>query len=721
MQIKRKLFLGRVKRIKQSTRKNSREDREERTDDNKRRHVTGERRASEPSGVQRLLWIKQPPPNVTLSASGLPFDTPPLPSQAHDSPVIIPPTLTSLTCYLLHFDCPCEAYTHEYKMHKSPLLESLRCYNDYASYVHCTWRKHKEFTSLWFKTENSRNLCVPYDPPYQDEHGTVQCRYKTLAFSIGIKHTVFFLKNATVCSSVAPEPLDLSLHYAGQFPGLHCVLDGETEVTCSWEVSRELAHFITYQLACGLDQTAPSQGCCVRPTVSSGRSSTALRYSCSLTVADPARLLLELQPTRRAKTFKAYQHICPNPPQQVKVKEKGNNWMVEWTEPSKASILKLSYQVCYYKTQDQGCSTLLNISEGSTYLTIQGASLAPDQHHQVKVRSLVVPGDGSRYEGIPSEWTEPVDWTSRAAPWSLSTLIYVLISVLVVTVFFTLYCTIPACQRRVMLWVDSVPSPAKSKILCEIKSATRATLQSENTSICKVLHYNTVSTCSSDACLWPIVASNKKPGAVFRNRDNLPAPAEKVTTSDTSSISFSGPYIFCQQSERNHKSVDVEREEKEDEISSDDSLSRVKFPFNGEDYVSLPRRTVSKSTQDLVSTGVANTSTHSHHGVEQHQQCPDNTPGTDKADVQSFLSDGAEELFDTHDFCHDACAGANVLVSSALIMVEEGEWKKVDATKWLNDTTEFVGDNEDPLTGTRKPIYSVVRLVEFEPCQTIVF
>lgn len=57
-----------------------------------------------------------------------------------------------------------------------------------------------------------RNLCVPYDPPYQDEHGTVQCRYKTLAFSIGIKHTVFFLKNATVCSSVAPEPLDLSLH-----------------------------------------------------------------------------------------------------------------------------------------------------------------------------------------------------------------------------------------------------------------------------------------------------------------------------------------------------------------------------------------------------------------------------------------------------------------------------------------------------------------------------
>lgn len=44
---------------------------------------------------------------------------------------------------------------------------------------------------------------------------------------------------------------------AGQFPSLHCVLDGEKEVMCSWEVSREQAHFITHQLACRRNQTAP--------------------------------------------------------------------------------------------------------------------------------------------------------------------------------------------------------------------------------------------------------------------------------------------------------------------------------------------------------------------------------------------------------------------------------------------------------------------------------
>lgn len=42
----------------------------------------------------------------------------------------------------------------------------------------------------------------------------------------------------------------------GQSPSLHCVLDGEKEVMCSWEVSRELSHFITYQLDCRHSQTA---------------------------------------------------------------------------------------------------------------------------------------------------------------------------------------------------------------------------------------------------------------------------------------------------------------------------------------------------------------------------------------------------------------------------------------------------------------------------------
>ncbi|XP_037648266.1 cytokine receptor common subunit beta [Sebastes umbrosus] len=416
----------------------------------------------------------------------------------------------------------------------------------------------------------------------------------------------------------------------GQFPSLHCVLDGEKEVMCSWEVSREVAHFITYQLACRRNHTAPSERCCVNPTIRSDLSRAVLRYSCSLTVTDPAaHLLVELLRARNVKSFKVDQHIRPNPPWQVKVRQKDSNWMVEWTSPSTASKLRLYYQVCYYRTQDQASSVLMNISEGSMSLSILGASLAPSQRYQVKVRSLVVPDN---YRGIPSEWTDPVDWTTHEATWSLTTLIYFTISVFVAAVFLTLYCTVPACQRRAVLWVDSVPSPGKSKILSEIKSSTGWTLmQSESTTICKVLRLDSVSTCSSDALLWPTKDTEKKRLDHLEQDegcwkcDNLPSPAEKVNDSDTSSMSFSGPYIFCQSSESKSADVNCEKKEREQETPSGDSASPspVNFALFGEGYVCLPSRNISRSTQDLVSHSDANTNTHRHDSAEPDQQCPD--------------------------------------------------------------------------------------------------
>lgn len=429
---------------------------------------------------------------------------------------------------------------------------------------------------------------------------------------------------------------------------LHCVLDGEKEVMCSWEVSEELTHFITYQLACRHNHSAPSKGCCVNQTVTRDLSGSVLRYSCSLNVTDPAHLLLELIPTRNAKTFHTRQHIRPNPPLQVKVKEDDGNWIVEWTEPRKSPFLSLNYQVCYNMTQHQDSCIPLNITDSSTSLTIPKAYLASSQQYQVKVRSLVRPGSGSTYEGTPSTWTDPVDWTTHAASQSVTNLIYFVIGVFVITVFCTLYYTIPACQRRVVVWVESVPSPGKSKILSEIKSATsRSLMQSENTYICKVLNLDSLSTCSSDTSLWPIKDTDKKHLEQYRdcwNCDNLLSPAEKVNGSDTSSMSFSGPYIFCQTPESKCNSVEdkcEEKWEKKEEISSHDtaSASPENFTLYGEGYVCLPNRSASRSTQDLVSHSDANTSTHRHDNAEQDQQCPDNTPKLDKVDIQPGLNE----------------------------------------------------------------------------------
>lgn len=61
-----------------------------------------------------------------------------------------------------------------------------------------------------------REQCLPSSAAAQDgadEKRTVQCTYKTLTFSIGIKHTVYFLHNSTaplLCSSASKRPLVLS-------------------------------------------------------------------------------------------------------------------------------------------------------------------------------------------------------------------------------------------------------------------------------------------------------------------------------------------------------------------------------------------------------------------------------------------------------------------------------------------------------------------------------
>ncbi|TMS14658.1 Interleukin-3 receptor class 2 subunit beta [Larimichthys crocea] len=602
------------------------------------------------------------------------------------------------------FSSPDHCTVHDsISQNESSLLQSLQCYNDYESFVHCTWSEHRSTElQLWFEPTygKTREQCVRDDAAAQDatENRTVHCRYNTdrvrhrhqthrllpqerdrehllcPARASGSFSALESSSIRSICSrtmqmeDVTNTSVKLEKQFlvpgrtyeaqvrarvsvgqwshwspavtwqtkedVGQFPSLHCVLDGENEVMCSWKVSRELAHFITYQLACQHNQTAPSKRCCENPTVTPDLSGTMLKYSCSLTVADSAHLLLDLVPTRRAKIIKPHQHIRPNPPQEVKVRPKNNNWIVEWTEPNTTSKLVLYYELCYNKIQDHQECTILPVPKGSMSQTILETFLDPSQEYQVKVRSLVAPG--TLYKGVPSEWTEPVRWTSHEATWSPSTLIYLSISVLVAAIFFTLYCTIPACQRRVVLWVDSVPSPGKSKILSEFKSATNWTLmQSESTAMCKVQHMDSISTCSSDASLWLTKDSERK---CLEKDDgcwkcgNLPSPTEEVHTTETSSMSFSGPYIFCQLSEPNCTSVDVKCEEEKKETPSDDSASSspATFTIYGQGYVCLPSRSASKSTQDLTHCD-ADTDSHRQDSAEQDQQHPD------KSDVQQGL------------------------------------------------------------------------------------
>ncbi|MED6257197.1 hypothetical protein ATANTOWER_014313, partial [Ataeniobius toweri] len=74
-------------------------------------------------------------------------------------------------------------------------------------------------------------------------------------------------------------------------------------------------------------------------------------------------------------------------------------------------------------------------------------------------------------------------------------------------------------------------------------------MQSEKTSICSVQQFDSISTWSSDTLLWPTKGTEKRCADQnwrCRNCDKLPSTTDGVNGLDTSSISFSGPYIFCQ-------------------------------------------------------------------------------------------------------------------------------------------------------------------------------
>ncbi|XP_077475648.1 cytokine receptor common subunit beta [Stigmatopora argus] len=607
------------------------------------------------------------------------------------------------------------------------LMESLQCHNDYESYVYCKWREGPHIRAplqLWFHTERSRERCEPFGTEIlqADGYRTAQCRYETPSFSIGVEHTVYFVKEDKFCSSAPHKPLELS-HYvrartpmdlsqydigdehlgikwsspyptsslnqnllyqlcykaekqdtwtirnltstdvkletnhlfpgqryearvrvwagvghwsdwspavtwrtkeiSGQPPSLDCVLDGENKVMCSWEVSSELDHIITYQLVCQHNYSAPSEHCCTNPTVTFDPNRLLMQYGCLLTVTKPAHLLLLLKPARKAKTFRAHEHIRPRPPHQLTVSERGNYWAVEWAKPSTTSKIRVYYQARYYRMEEKESFLLLNVSEGSTFMYIPSSSLSPLQQYQVQVRSVVIPGEGSLYEGSPSEWTEPVDWTSNAARWYITPIVYSCISVIALVGFVILYRTISVCKRKVILWVETVPSPGKSKILSNIKSSTSQTLmENENTCICKVLQLHSLSTCSSP---WPTEGAENKDLEQDRQdykSNSLPLPAEKVNGCHLP-VHFSGRYILCQSLD----TKSVHEDTKDSEVTPSDAPSSAVLTTTGTGYVCLPRVKVSASTSDLVSQWDAKANTQKR---ERNHQCGNNAAWSDK-------------------------------------------------------------------------------------------
>lgn len=398
-----------------------------------------------------------------------------------------------------------------------------------------------------------------------------------------------------------------------QAPRVDCVLRGKQKAECSWEQSIELGHFISYQLLCRPNHTDRPEKCCEDLVVT--REDT-VKFSCLLPLTQfSSSTLLELVPTLNIKTFSANDHIQPDPPTQVHVKENGQNWVVKWT-PAKMSDVKLAHEVRYYSQQDEEDAESWTLPPSDSTANVLGSSLRPSRRYWVKVRSLVM----SPFKGTPSNWSPPVEWTSQAA--TLPNWCYAFVVVPMAAVFIITLYIIPACKRRYVLWDESVPSPDKSKVILDIQAIKNPELLlSQETYLCKVMDIDSVSTRSTIMSLLPkqkldILNEETEDEGIW-SCDNL-----AVSLLEKSSLSFSGPYIFC-------PSVDSKPMEEDSSEQTEVSCTDMGCPVvvmtaqSEEGYVRLPSPNVSVSAQCLLSHCSTDEQNNSKtEDTEEDQYCP---------------------------------------------------------------------------------------------------
>ncbi|KAK3520289.1 hypothetical protein QTP70_020368, partial [Hemibagrus guttatus] len=332
------------------------------------------------------------------------------------------------------------------------------------------------------------------------------------------------------------------------FINLQCVIK-EGGVTCSWQVKKHQAEFLSYHL-CG--QTNGANVECNRCDSHHPPSGSFLDFTCSLNSSEPALLNVEIRSLRKARSFTDTENIQPPRPSKLTVHKKDSVWKLKWTRPSVVKELDLLYQV-YLESSDTKETKEFNTSDLSANVP---SSLLPSTRYMARVRAL----PDQIFEGQPSDWSDPVYFTTDPAPW-INTIIYVLLAALVAMLFIILYNALPACHRRLVLWKVSIPSPINSKVLGEMSSKkfhaseANACADKEKTSVFviqtsdnPIIYKGSISEypllkCSNDIDMG--LSKSESRWSQSSSHSSLFIEGSRMT--DKSGVSFIGPYILCRE------------------------------------------------------------------------------------------------------------------------------------------------------------------------------
>ncbi|XP_066512581.1 cytokine receptor common subunit beta-like [Hoplias malabaricus] len=289
---------------------------------------------------------------------------------------------------------------------------------------------------------------------------------------------------------------------------LQCVYDGEWKVKCSWEMKRELTQVILYNLSYRMHTDTLSEWCCAESEDGSNdnkgdddgndyddpsEDDYVVKFSCLFSVSEADLLLLDLKPQPRTKVVQSYKHIEPVAPVGLTVEVIGQDWVLNWTLP-KYRTVPITSELRYWSTDSPGDIQTVHLLTGVSLFVLAESSLLCPAHYLAHVRCSVTSrsGRGARYTGYPSDWSEPVQWTTRTAPASGASRVYFLLAASVsITVILT-YFTLLTFHRKVKVWEVSLPSPFQSKALKAVCQAHGSRLPS---------HIEVDNPCMSEVCV----------------------------------------------------------------------------------------------------------------------------------------------------------------------------------------------------------------------------
>ncbi|CAM4654618.1 unnamed protein product [Leuciscus chuanchicus] len=264
------------------------------------------------------------------------------------------------------------------------------------------------------------------------------------------------------------EEPELISEYALPGPSnLHCVLNGGKNLSCSWDLKTDLTRYIIYTLSYRTHSTALAEWYCVEK-VQVTNEGGFLRMVGVFRIFEPGVLQVRLTPTPVTKVICAYQHIQPACPTGLSVELRGEDWILNWTL-TKYRTVPLTTELKYWSILTPEDVKSIFLSDGEMVFAISERSLKGSSEYQAQVRCNVssTRRSGWRYTGYPSEWTDPVYWTTRPEPLApnlVALLLYFLIATLASAVSIVVFIVLVVLQRRLREWDVSLPSPVHSKV-----------------------------------------------------------------------------------------------------------------------------------------------------------------------------------------------------------------------------------------------------------------